>query len=489
MKCRLLLVFIVGAVLGTGLSTEASGATLETIARIDRVIASCDPYGYVPEDQRQLLSKMIAYAVDKDAPGLVDFGKKCHADGNPRLRQCLSWCLYLVDPTKYASQFADVFSPADEMNAIVDEFEWSGTLQRTDSPDPFAGRGDINPYTCLGQIAGDGNKTAIEKLLELHKGEGGENSACILDAKYGALQKCPEAVLSVAAERFEQGKGGLPTGLLDFLGQERIDAIKASLRLFLPLASPAERGIIEDFLNYYNVGPPGWEDEAGYTLPPYKQPLSAAEREHLLAMKQYADSLSETDLEEHWNGGMDRTLQSDRVLVLAHQWYLYSVAPKKWRDAFVESFPTDFDGIGAYYRISCAYPSYASSGSPEENLRQIAEEGNTQAIERLVAGLPCWGPPGVEVRRAVALVLERQPEKTIRALAAAQDGREWVAGLPADVYAMVRGQRFVALRKQLSKMERKATEREKRILRGFLGFSTQHLGNLPPEEVVVPAVP
>lgn len=471
-------VLLVSLAISFGLSTPGKGASTEAVAAIHRAI----PDGYVlPDMQRQHFQEMLVHAVDKDARGLVRYGKDCNADNDPRLSLCLSWSLYLADPAKYASQFVDLFpvgdSTADAGQMFVfNEYDWTPYIDRPGDMLP-------DPFTCLGQVADSGNKKAIEKLLLLPWGEGGGDTYVKVDWKYRVLLKYPVETIRIAARLFDEGKIAFSGDDQEFLGQRRVDEIKESVRGLLSHASSTEKGVIQEILDSY-------ADEPDYTLPPYKRPLSDSEREHLQRMVECATAHDESGLEKYW-GRMDDALKRNQVLALAHGWYLYTITPKKWRKEFVENYPSDFDGVCDLYRVSLAYCPKESAGSALKDLGRIAEEGDVRAIQRLVAGLRSYAtPPTIELEAELSRVMERQPDKAVRALAVAGDGHSWVYSLADRVYRAIGGKRFVALRDRLQKLGPQANKKERLVLRGFMEFSTEKMVNLPPEQIVIPlAVP
>lgn len=477
----ILLIFVV---LWLGLAAAGRGATTATLASIHQAIADEDSQNRIGDGDRLHLERMLVLAVDKDAAGLVRYGKKCNAEKVSRLRSCLSWCLYLADPAKYASQYVEMFpidwtAPDGAYYMVYNEFGWCQYAQEGLLLDPFA---------CLGRIALTGDKKAIEKLLLVFSGNGAEDTLTIEEYRYRTIQKWPKETIHIAAELSDKGRDVDPLGDPMSYSQAEFDGLKEKVRPLLSDASPTEKGIIEGILDFYvqDVPGPQLDDVPGFTPPPYKLPLTDGQKWCLGEMLKCADAQDEAGLAKFWNG-LDELWQKNRVLILAHQWYLYTIAPEKWRDAFVEKFPTDPGGISDYYRASHACCPKASAGSAMADLGKIAEGGDTRAIERLVAGR-CFGPPGWdELNKTLIAVLERQPAKTVRAMAAVPEGCAYAS--PNSVYRTVGGKRLIALREQLQELEPGATEREKRVLRGFMTFSTDHLVNLAPDEVVKPLAP
>ena len=142
---------------------------------------------------------------------------------------------------------------------------------------------------------------------------------------------------------------------------------------------------------------------------------------------------------------------------------LYIADPNRYKQQYVDNFPTDDSGImfNYYERIELnrLTPSFLYSFS---ELGLIAQAGNSKAIEKVIIGLNhSDGVVAEEFCDVLIKTFVKQLSKTVTTLAGTDKGERQKS---YSCFVMMEANEFGALKAELKRIKSKATKPEKQII-------------------------
>jgi len=186
-------------------------------------------------------------------------------------------------------------------------------------------------------------------------------------------------------------------------------------------------------------------------------------RDYLVRLFSYANDHNIKALEEMRDGIKSR---NDRTLNIGYSLALYIASPKKYKNEFVESFPTDhtglMDNLFALMEAEGLTPSFMYS---VEAIGKIAEGGNEQAIEKLFQGcLHTDAAVTVSFCEAIIRSFEMQTEKSLRIFSGLDEKQRRKIYPLCFEDGIISQEGFSSLRTKLRKLLPKVPAAEARVI-------------------------
>jgi len=156
-------------------------------------------------------------------------------------------------------------------------------------------------------------------------------------------------------------------------------------------------------------------------------------------------------------------LRNSKLLAKAYSLALYIASPKKYEQQYIDSFPTDYEGImlELYEQIELKglTPKFLFS---IEAIGLIAEGGNEKAIEKILLGnIHSDGVVNELFCDILVKLFTKQPEKALRSLSRLnKEQRE----KNYSCFNLMDLRGFTLLRDNLKKLKSKASESEMKVL-------------------------
>jgi hypothetical protein len=155
-------------------------------------------------------------------------------------------------------------------------------------------------------------------------------------------------------------------------------------------------------------------------------------------------------------------MKKDRNLSAAYSLALYIAAPKKYRQQYVDNFPTDSEGIN-YFNERIELKELTPSYLYIDAIGVIAEDGDDKAIEKVIIGINHSDGGAAELFcDSLARLFNKQLRKTLRVFSRIDEELRKKAYI---CFELMEAKEYSSLKTRLEKLKAKATEAEIKVIR------------------------
>jgi len=161
--------------------------------------------------------------------------------------------------------------------------------------------------------------------------------------------------------------------------------------------------------------------------------------------------------------------KNNRNLTYAYSLALYIASPKEYKQQYIDNYPTDFDGlyfIGTQVDNKGLTPTYFYS---IDSIGLIAEEGNEQAIEKIIFGQNHSDGGGAELfTEYLEKVLNKHLQKTIKVFSRIDERQRKKAYV---CFEDMGTKEFSSIKNKLNQLKTTATGSELKIINEILNYN------------------
>jgi hypothetical protein len=159
--------------------------------------------------------------------------------------------------------------------------------------------------------------------------------------------------------------------------------------------------------------------------------------------------------------------KKDRNLTSAYFMALYIASPKKYRQQYVDNYPVDFEGL-YYFETQINLKELTPYLYYIDSIGLIAEEGNEQAIEKVIMGCIHSDGGGAELFcDYLEKVLNKQLHKTIKAFSQIDEKQREKAYL---CFKLMGAKEFSSIQNKINKLKETATKSEIKVIDEILNY-------------------
>ena len=155
-------------------------------------------------------------------------------------------------------------------------------------------------------------------------------------------------------------------------------------------------------------------------------------------------------------------LKNDQNLIIAYSLALYIADPEKYKQQYVDNFPTDSEGTN-YLTEQIEIKELTPSFFFIDAIGLIAKGGNDKAIEKVIIGISHSDGGATELFcDYLGKLFDKQPQKTIKAFSRIEERQRQNA---YSCFELMDEKDFSTVKRKLKKLKAKATKQEMKIIR------------------------